>query len=204
MMVLRLHEGPEVMRRTRAKAGFTIIELMVVVAIVAVLATVAVMAYTRHVRKARAGEVTVMINEFKTKEEAYHAERGQYLPLSPLGEGTPVWLPDDLGACTPKVGGQFNLTSAACQTSLATWSQLRVSAGKGSIWCQYTVVAGTPATSPGGGTWALRLFTAAFLATPTKDWFFVMARCNFDNYATFSQYASGGDTAVVESIDDGE
>src|SRR3990170_2331458 len=105
MMVLRLHEGPEVMRRTRAKAGFTIIELMVVVAIVAVLATVAVMAYTRHVRKARAGEVTVMINEFKTKEEAYHAERGQYLPLSPLGEGTPVWLPDDLGACTPKVAG---------------------------------------------------------------------------------------------------
>ena len=197
MMVLRLHEGPEVMRRTRAKAGFTIIELMVVVAIVAVLATVAVMAYTRHVRKARAGEVTVMMNEFKTKEEAYHAERGGYRNLSVGGEAAPTWLP--AAPCT-KVGGQWNLDAACVTGTLGEWTALRVSAGKGSIWCQYTVVAGTPATDPTGGTWGGRLFSAA----PVKDWFFVMAQCDFDNDATFSQYASGGDTAVVESINDGE
>src|SRR5215470_433484 len=66
-------------RRMR-QAGFTMIEMMMVVAVLGILTVVAVVGYTRVTRKARSGEIPVIFGELKTREDAYHAEAGKYLP----------------------------------------------------------------------------------------------------------------------------
>src|SRR5215475_8861598 len=76
MLADPLHRLPP-MRRS---AGFTMVELMMVVAVVAILTVIAVVGYTRIFRKARSTEVVEMFGEIKAREEAYHAENGKYVP----------------------------------------------------------------------------------------------------------------------------
>lgn len=63
--------------RSRA-AGFTLIELMVVVLIVAILASIAVPAYTGSVRKSRRTEAKTAITDFAAREERLYATQSVY------------------------------------------------------------------------------------------------------------------------------
>jgi type IV pilus assembly protein PilA len=60
--------------------GFTLIEMMFVVAVIGILAAVAVVAYTKSMNKARSSEIPQMFGELKSREEAFKAEFGAYLP----------------------------------------------------------------------------------------------------------------------------
>ena len=65
----------------RNQRGFTILELMVVVAIIAILATVAVPAWFRDSSKAKAkSEVSAMFAELSTKEEQFMIDQSTYYP----------------------------------------------------------------------------------------------------------------------------
>jgi type IV pilus assembly protein PilA len=65
------------MRRVlRGKSGFTLIELMIVVAIIAILATLAIPAYLGYVRRSKTGEAAVYLNNmFKAASAYYSAPR---------------------------------------------------------------------------------------------------------------------------------
>jgi type IV pilus assembly protein PilA len=52
--------------KQRAQAGFTLIELMIVVAIIGILAAVAIPAYQNYVLKAKFAEVESVANAYKT------------------------------------------------------------------------------------------------------------------------------------------
>ena len=67
------------MMRTRAQTGFTLVEMMIVVAIILVLSVVAGGAYRKYSNSARKSEVIAVFGEIKGKEEAYRAEFSQYL-----------------------------------------------------------------------------------------------------------------------------
>ena len=58
----------------RSKAGFTMIELMVVVIIVGVLAAIAVPIYGKYVKNARVSEATGRIADLLTASKAYAQE----------------------------------------------------------------------------------------------------------------------------------
>ena len=74
---------PRVRARSRSTArGFTLVELMVVVAIVGVLAVAAVAGYRKYVISSRLAEATNMLSGIKQRQEAYRAETGYYLPVS--------------------------------------------------------------------------------------------------------------------------
>jgi prepilin-type N-terminal cleavage/methylation domain-containing protein len=68
--------------RPENKAGFTLIELMVVVAIIGVLTALALPAFNRYAYRARAAEAPVFLGEIRQREESYRAEFFQYCPLS--------------------------------------------------------------------------------------------------------------------------
>lgn len=71
--------------RARAR-GFTLVELMTVVAITGILATIGVVLVKGHVRAAKASRALVGIQAIRVAEEQYRAQTGQYLGC-PLPEG---------------------------------------------------------------------------------------------------------------------
>lgn len=65
--------------RSRLRAGFTLIELMIVVVIIGILAVVAIPAFSSYVQRSRMAEGFAFLGEIRQREEAYRAEFGQYV-----------------------------------------------------------------------------------------------------------------------------
>ena len=62
--------------------GFTLIELMIVVAILAVLSAVAIVAYTKWVTKSKDSEATAILADVRIKQEAYRGVFHQYANIN--------------------------------------------------------------------------------------------------------------------------
>jgi prepilin-type N-terminal cleavage/methylation domain-containing protein len=163
--------------------GFTVIELMIVVAIVAVLAALVVPNWIRESRKGKYDtEVTAMFTEISTKEEAYKSElgNGNYLAAT----GCP--------SSTSQAGINFNTT---CVVASSAWLTLRVSATDSQIRCTYAVTTGLTGAVPSPPS----PFT--FFANPPGPWYYVVATCDMDGQggtnATYFQ--SSVDTKVQKA-----
>ncbi|MFM2417531.1 MAG: hypothetical protein RL385_2254 [Pseudomonadota bacterium] len=99
-------------RKSRVRAGFTLVELMIVVAILGVLAAVAVPAYMSYVYKSKTSEAVGFLSEIKARQESYRSDFGQYVNIdtyapsaTPTGV-TQAWTGDltvwrTLGALPP-------------------------------------------------------------------------------------------------------
>lgn len=65
--------------RDSKQSGFTLIELMIVVAIIGLLAAIAIPNYSRFQLKSKTAEGKVNLAGIRTAEEAYFSEHGNYL-----------------------------------------------------------------------------------------------------------------------------
>lgn len=63
----------------RPSAGFTLVEMMVVVTMVGILAAVALVAYTRHIRSGRILSARQLVGEIQAREETYYQQHGTYV-----------------------------------------------------------------------------------------------------------------------------
>lgn len=77
--------------RRRAR-GYTLIELMVVVAIVGILAAVAYPAYTLHVRRAHRAEARAALQDAQQYMERYHAVYHRYTTQAEQAPALPLRL----------------------------------------------------------------------------------------------------------------
>lgn len=75
----------------RSARGFTLIELMVVIAIVAILATIAIPAYTEQVRKGRRAEAVRALGELQLSLERWRANNPSYANCAPAPCGNGVY-----------------------------------------------------------------------------------------------------------------
>ncbi len=75
------------------KKGFSLIELMIVVAIIAILAAVAVPSFGRFVAKAKRAEAFVNLGSLYAAQKAYYAEHGTYSDQL-LGKKGIGWKPE--------------------------------------------------------------------------------------------------------------
>lgn len=66
----------------RTTAGFTLIELMMVVAVIAILATIAYPAYTDQMRKSRRAQAKADLVEYMQMAERHHTVQGSYTGFS--------------------------------------------------------------------------------------------------------------------------
>ena len=110
----------------RKQEGFTLIELMIVVAIIGILAAIAIPNFLTYQLKSRQAEAKTNLQAIKTSEIAFQAERGCYIglavelgqPLAAGGAKTNPWpwgigaLPTAPGALWCVAGGVFAGTFA--------------------------------------------------------------------------------------------
>ena len=75
------------------KRGFTLIELMIVVAIIAFLAVVSVPSFMKFLAKAKRAEAYMNLSSIYAAQKAYFAEHGKYSDVL-NGQGGIGWKPD--------------------------------------------------------------------------------------------------------------
>jgi type IV pilus assembly protein PilA len=78
----------------KVQQGFTLIELMIVVAIIGILAAVAIPAYSNYTKKAKFTEVTTATGALKMALETCAADQGGFTNCTAGSNGVPA----DLGA----------------------------------------------------------------------------------------------------------
>lgn len=78
------------------KAGFALIELMIVVAIIGILASIAYPSYLEQVRKSRRADATGALMGLAGAMERYYTENGNYLKAAKeeADTGSPRFFPD--------------------------------------------------------------------------------------------------------------
>jgi type IV pilus assembly protein PilA len=156
-------------RASRLSAGFTLIELMIVVAIVGILSIIAVVGYRKLVLTGKVTEAKNMIAGVRVAQESYKVERGIYADI-----GTTL--------CPLATSGTAQVKTAwnpACNGGTATWSLLPVHTD-GPVQFGYATSAGAFGAAPP----ALIGQPTAFVTIPatvgTNPWFFVTASADLD------------------------
>lgn len=162
------------MMGSRRSSGFTLVELMMVVAIIGILAVVAIPQYMSYVYKAKTAEAVGFLAEIKSRQESYRADFGQYCNVS---EGPDNWQP----AGEP---GRLPRTWDTSTDLGKKWSLLGAVPPGRQVLFGYSTVAGNPPSVPswGGG-----------LGYPGTDfWFVSRARGDLDGdktYVIFESYS---------------
>jgi prepilin-type N-terminal cleavage/methylation domain-containing protein len=157
-------------RRARQR-GFTLTELMAVVAIMGVLAVLGLNALNGHLRASKTGEALSVIQAIRASEERYRAEHQQY-----FGNST-KWCPSD------GVGDvRRSFFASDCDEDL--WQTLRPDVERG-VQFGYRVASGKPGDALPASTEIVtsRKFPAG--TTPSEPWYVVQARADADADGTF-------------------
>ena len=72
------------MKRQASKKGFTLVELMIVIAIVAILVALALPGYGRYIRKANRGEAQQLLLNWANNQEIWRANDTDYATILEL------------------------------------------------------------------------------------------------------------------------
>ena len=188
------------LKQLKGQKGFTLIELMIVVAIIGILAAIAIPNFLTYQLKSRQAEAKTNLQAIKTSEIAFQAERGCYMGIAveagqpaagaaktaawPWGTGQAATAPVATGWCTAAgVGGTSGVFTDI--GFVATGNVMYVYGVDGR-----TVAAPglyTPATScalyaGAGGT--------AALSALTNNNFVAVAKVNLDGDAAISTWDS--------------
>ena len=94
-------------KRLKGQKGFTLIELMIVVAIIGILAAIAIPNFLQYQMKSRQSEAKTNLMAIKTSDVSWQAERGCYLtigawpvaaaPVSGTKNSPVTWFPGGAG-----------------------------------------------------------------------------------------------------------
>ncbi|MCG9556193.1 MULTISPECIES: pilin [Vibrio] len=122
-------------KRTNQK-GFTLIELMIVVAVIGVLAAIAIPQYQTYVKKGAAGAAYATATALKTNVEDYIAVNGDYPQTSaavnatPFSLGTVAVASNDVTVEVTSGGGRGSKVILSRDATNGAWTcALTVSAG---------------------------------------------------------------------------
>ena len=143
----------------QAQKGFTLIELMIVVAIIGILAAVAIPAYSTYTKKAKFTEVVQATQAVKTALEVCGSDQSDLSVCTQGSNGVPADL--DSGAATTAVVGKYvksvNVTNGA-------------TVGAGSTGIITATAVGTSGTATQGLSGETYILTGTFSTSTGVTW----------------------------------
>lgn len=183
------------MRNTK---GFTLVELLFVLAILAVLATAAVGSYTISVRKSHMADVYANLGNLVQREALSLSVHGHYSSTSTCEGPTCVYPLGSTVSNASLVPARWDVADAGYSLAGASdgpyvrggpdqhgFDALRFLPTGGSSWCGYGVVSGNSAQDLPDTAQPLAL--ALYENQPTSgDWFYAYALCDFDFDGTYA------------------
>jgi prepilin-type N-terminal cleavage/methylation domain-containing protein len=176
-------------RRGRAR-GFTLTELMVVVAITGVLATVGISLLNRHLRASKAGEAYAGVQAIRAAQERWRAETQSYLNVSTNLES---WYP--MGK-PGKTRYHFDQPSGP---DYQRWQLLNPTVA-GPVQFGYATIAG----SAGQAVPPLSVVDQPVFPVPNEPWYVIQARADVDENGVFATFAATSFTGEVYAENIGE
>ena len=102
--------------------GFTLMEVMIVVAIVAILAAVALPSYRDYIRRSQASEATGQLSVLRTRMEQYYQDNRNYGSTSSTTCGITISNSQyfSFSCATSNSGQNFTITATGLSSSAAT------------------------------------------------------------------------------------
>ena len=161
--------------------GFTLLELMIVVAMLGILAAIAIPSFFSESARAKANSETgEILAELSTREDQYGLENGTYLSTA---------------AC-PALPSAKPQSASSCVALAGPWGRLKVRLEDMNIRCSYAVTAGaagTPATPPAQFT----------MVQQPGTWYFIVATCDEDGSSAKNgtYFLSSADKAIQKHYD---
>ena len=97
----------------RFNRGFTLIEIMIVIAIIGIVLTISIPSYNEYVKKGRRAEVVSLLSEQAQSLERFYTKNNVYTGITGLSAG------NDFYTLTPTITDQTFLLTAARKTGTA-------------------------------------------------------------------------------------
>jgi type IV pilus assembly protein PilA len=202
-----------IMKVLRSSKGFTLIELMIVVAIIGILAAIAIPNFLQYQLKSKQAEAKTNLGAIRTSEISFNGEHGCYLavplwPATAAVAGTKAaaiaWVGPPAPAA-PRVGVSFCQTppGGAAPISLGNGFTELGYAATGNVSFRYAVdnVTNGPGVvtpmAPGAGVCGLVGATGADTGV-TNNGFIATANSNLDGDGSLSTFAASDAAGVIE------
>ena len=195
--------------KLKGQKGFTLIELMIVVAIIGILAAIAIPNFLQYQLKSRQSEAKTNLGAIRTSEVAFQAERGCYVavPIWPT-TNTPTTTAKNAPtpwstAATPVASGTLTYCTAT-YTAPATAAFLDIGfVATGSVLYQYTILpapaaAVIPILACAGGGMTANAALAGGGGAATDIGFWAVAQSNLDGDGTISIWGASQDNGSAD------
>ena len=171
-------------KRTQAERGYTLVELMVVVAIIGVLATLAVYGVRKYVLSAKTAEPIEMINSVRASQESYKDETFGYLNVSAMTSYFPF-------GSKPELANAKKSWVSGASSEKALWDELGVSPSS-AVQFGYACSAGKGSGVPTAA--ALGVERDLGYPTSATDWYVVRAAGDRDGNGTLATFVGSNFT----------
>lgn len=199
----------------RKQEGFTLIELMIVVAIIGILAAIAIPNFLQYQMKSRQSEAKTNLMAIKTSEVSWQGERGCYLTVArwpvaavPVGgtKSSPsTWFPGGAGpVVTPAGANGWCVGAPGAGVTVGTFADVGFQPTGNVLYNYATGTYAAAHTSCLGPTLAaaanITHETGAVDAGVTAGGFRATASSNLDGDATLSVWASADGTGAQDCV----
>lgn len=98
--------------KKREKAGFTLIEVMVLVAVLGILAAIGVPNYSRYVTRGHLVEAGNALGEYRVRMDQFYKDNSTYAKAGACAHAAPTNLDNFAISCVVATGGQAFLATA--------------------------------------------------------------------------------------------